>query len=101
MPPTAVADGLIDLYIHLYDPLNRLVGISENYGTYELINIVLTMDATWSVYVDGWETNGMSADYDLYSWVLTATPGGSMSVYSFLSAIQSHENEQCQQDRCN
>ena len=37
-------------------------------------------DGTWSVYIHGWQTAGPSADYDMYSWVVSATPGGNMSV---------------------
>ena len=40
------------------------------------------MDGTWSLYVHGWLTIDGDSDYDLYSWVVSATPGGNLSIDS-------------------
>ena len=39
-------------------------------------------DGTWSVYVHGWQTVGPSSPYSLYSWRISNTPGGNMSITS-------------------
>jgi subtilisin family serine protease len=83
MPPESVADpDAIDLDIYVYDPNGVQVASSTSGGTDELVDILLPMDGTWSVYVHGWQTAGPSADYDMYSWVISATPGGNLSVDS-------------------
>jgi subtilisin family serine protease len=82
MPPDAVSDPNIDLDIFVYDPSDHLVASSTSGGTDELIDIPFPADGTWKVYVHGWQTVGASADYDLYTWVISATPGGSMTVDS-------------------
>jgi subtilisin family serine protease len=82
MPPDAVNDPAIDLDLFVYNPSGQLVATSTNGGTDELIDLVLPADGTWSVYVHGWQTAGPSADYDMYTWVVSATPGGNMTVDS-------------------
>jgi hypothetical protein len=47
-----------------------------------LVDILLPEDGTWGVYVHGWQTAGPSADYDMYSWIVSATPGGNLSIES-------------------
>jgi len=58
------------------------VASSTNGGTDEQIDIVLPADGTWTLWVHGWQTVGPSADFDLYGWVVSATPGGNMSIDS-------------------
>ncbi len=83
MPPESVANpAAIDLDIFVYNPSGSLAASSTSGGTDELIDIELPMDGTWSVYVHGWQTGGPSADYDMYSWVISATPGGNLSIDS-------------------
>lgn len=83
IPPDAVADpDAIDLDIYVYDPDGNLVGSSTNGGTDEQVDISLPEDGTWEVYVHGWYTAGASADFDMYNWTLSATPGGSLVVDS-------------------
>ena len=81
MPPDATEAGA-DLDLFLVDPNGDLVAASTNGGTDELIDIVLPMDGTWSLYVHGWLTIDGDSDYDLYSWVVSATPGGNLSIDS-------------------
>ena len=82
IPPDAVADPNIDLDVFVYDPSGTQVASSTNGGTDEQIDITLPADGTWSVYVHGWQTAGPSADYDMYAWTVSATPGGNMTVDS-------------------
>jgi len=82
MPPDSVADPAIDLDIFVYNPNGVQVASSTSGSTNELVNISAPMDGTWSVYVHGWQTAGPSAAYDMYSWVISATPGGNMTVDS-------------------
>ena len=81
IPPEATeADA--DLDIFLYDPNGNFVAQSTNGGTDEVIEVVLPMDGTWTLYVQGWSAPGGDSDFDLYSWVISATPGGNMTVDS-------------------
>jgi hypothetical protein len=82
MPPDAVSNPAIDLDIFVYDPTGVQVASSTSGGTNELVDILLPMDGTWTVWVHGWQTAGPSADYDMYTWQISATPGGNMSVDS-------------------
>jgi len=81
MPPEATETGA-DLDIFVFDPNGNQVASSTKGGTDELIDITLPIDGTWSVYVHGWMTPGGDSDYDMYSWIVSATPGGSLSLDS-------------------
>jgi hypothetical protein len=81
MPPEAThPDADIDLFV--FNPSGQLVAASTRPGTEEEIDISSPADGTWKVYVHGWAAPGGDVDYDLYSWVLSATPGGSLTVDS-------------------
>lgn len=80
MPPEATDSTDVDLDIFVYDPSGVQVASSTSGGTNEEINIAFPADGTWSVYVHGWQTVNPSADYDMYSWVISATPGGNMTI---------------------
>jgi hypothetical protein len=82
MPPESVASADIDLDVYVYDPNGILAASSTGGGTDELIDIALPIDGTWSVYVQGWQTSGPSAAYDVYSWIIPATPGGNLVIDS-------------------
>jgi subtilisin family serine protease len=81
MPPDATEPDA-DLDIYLYDPDGNFAASSTSGGTNELIDIPLPTDGTWSVYVHGWSAPGGDSDYDLYTWVISATPGGNLVVDS-------------------
>ena len=81
MPPEATeADADLDLF--LFDPAGQLAATSTNGGTDEQIDIVLPDDGIWTLYVHGWQAPGGDSDYDLYSWIVSATPGGTMTIDS-------------------
>lgn len=77
IPPEATEPDA-DLDVFVFDPTGVLVAQSTNGATDEVINIEKPMDGTWQVYVHGWATPGGDSDYDMYSWVISATPGGSL-----------------------
>lgn len=81
MPPEATeADADIDIYV--YGPGGNLVASSTAGGTNEQIDISLPADGTWSVYVHGWAAPGGDSDYNMYTWVISATPGGNLTIDS-------------------
>lgn len=82
MPPDAVADPNVDIDIYVFDPLGNMVASSTNAGTDELIDIKQPMDGSWHVYVQGWQTVAASADFTLYSWVISSLPGSNLVVDS-------------------
>ncbi len=82
IPADAVGDPAIDLDVFVFDPDGNLAGSSTLGGTDEEVSFVSPMDGTWTVFVHGWQTAGPSAVYDMYSWVLSATPGGSLNIDS-------------------
>ncbi|CAN5874865.1 hypothetical protein BH23ACT4_BH23ACT4_08040 [soil metagenome] len=81
MPPEAT-EANADLDLFLYNPSGVLVAASTNGGTDELIDIANPADGTWTLYVHGWAAPGGDSDYDLYTWVVSATPGGNLSINS-------------------
>jgi subtilisin family serine protease len=81
VPPEAT-EANADLDIFVYDPNDDLVATSTNAGTDELINLENPADGTWTVYVHGWQAPGGDSTYDMYSWVVSATPGGSLTIDS-------------------
>jgi len=80
MPPESVADPAVDLDLFLYDPDGNLAANSTNGGTDESIEITLPADGNWTLFVHGWQTAGPSADYDMYSWTISSTPGGNLVI---------------------
>ncbi|MEX2546567.1 MAG: S8 family serine peptidase [Chloroflexota bacterium] len=82
LPPDAVASPNTDLDVYVYDPDDNLVGFSFFEGTRELVDIVNPQNGTWKVYVHGWQTVGPSDSYDLYTWKVPRTGGGSLSIAS-------------------
>ena len=81
IPPEATEPNA-DLDIFVYDPNGNLAASSTSGGTNELIDIVLPMDGTWTVWVHGWSAPGGDSDYDMYTWAISATPGGNMTIDS-------------------
>jgi subtilisin family serine protease len=79
MPPEATeADADLDIYV--YDPSNTLVATSTAGGTDEEINIHDPAPGIWTVYVHGWAAPGGDSDYDMFTWIISATPGGTLTI---------------------
>jgi subtilisin family serine protease len=81
MPPEAVTNPNIDLDIFVYGPGGQYYESTAG-GTNELIDIPNPTDGVWDVYVHGWQTVDPNADYDLYTWAISASPGGSLTIDS-------------------
>ncbi|MEM7321746.1 MAG: S8 family serine peptidase [Actinomycetota bacterium] len=81
MPPEA-AEANSDMDIFVIGPAGNQIGASTAGGTNELLNFVLPADGTYQIYVHGWSAPGGDTDYDLFVWVVSATPGGNMIVDS-------------------
>ncbi|MEZ4681134.1 MAG: hypothetical protein R2932_43665 [Caldilineaceae bacterium] len=79
IPPSAT-EAEADLDVFVYDPEGNLAASSTNGGTDELVDIILPADGVWQVYVHGWQAPGGDSDYSLSSWVVSATPGGSLTI---------------------
>jgi hypothetical protein len=79
MPPEATEEDA-DLDIFVYDPDGNFAASSTSGGTNELIDILAPMDGTWSVYVHGWAAPGGDSDYDMYTWAISTTPGGNLTI---------------------
>jgi subtilisin family serine protease len=80
MPPEATeADADLDIFV--YGPGGAYFESTAG-GTNELIDIVFPSDGTWNVYVHGWAAPGGDSDYDMYTWAISATPGGNMTIDS-------------------
>ncbi len=75
-----VDDENVDIDLFLFDPNGVNVASSTSGGTLELIEILLPEDGTWTLFVHGWQTGDESSDYNLHSWIVSATPGGSLSL---------------------
>ena len=86
MPPDAT-EPEADLDIFVIGPAGELVATSTSGGTDEEISLILPDDGTYSIYVHGWSSPGGDSDYDLYTWVISATPGGNMSVDSSPTSV--------------
>jgi len=79
LPPEATEPDA-DLDIFLFDPDGNFYSQSTNGGTDELLEVVLPADGTWTLFVQGWAAPGGDSDYVLSSWIVSATPGGSLSL---------------------
>jgi subtilisin family serine protease len=92
IPPDATEPDA-DLDVYVYDPTDTLVASSTKGGTDELVDILEPMDGTWTVYVHGWSTPGGDSDYDMSSWVISGTPGGSLTLESAPTSATSGSTE--------
>jgi hypothetical protein len=81
IPPEAT-EANADLDVYVFDPNGDFAASSTLGGTDELVDIFLPADGTWSVYVHGWAAPGGDSDYDMYSWVISTTPGGTLMIDS-------------------
>jgi subtilisin family serine protease len=81
IPPEATeADADLDVYV--FDPSGELVAQSTLGGTDEVVDIAAPADGTWTVYVHGWATPGGDSDYTMYTWAISETPGGNLTIDS-------------------
>jgi hypothetical protein len=79
LPPEA-AEADSDLDVFVYDPNGEFYASSTSGGTNEQIDILLPEDGTWYVFVHGWAAPGGDSDYSMFTWAVSATPGGNLTI---------------------
>jgi subtilisin family serine protease len=79
-------DGEDDLDLYLYrvgaGGALELVGLSGSPTGTERIDVDKPAPGAYKLYVHGWETDGASAAYTLFSWLVPNTAAGNMTVSS-------------------
>jgi hypothetical protein len=80
MPPEATPDPNTDIDLYLQGPGGNIVASSGNGGTDEIIEIAAPADGVWTLWVHGWSVPSGVQPYDAFNWVISATPGGNLSV---------------------
>lgn len=73
-------DGDDDLDLYLLDSRGSVVASSTNGGTDEQIDLASPADGTYTLVVHGWAVAKPNTPYDLASWIVPATTGGTLSV---------------------
>lgn len=68
-------DDSVDLDLYLYNSAGEQVATSTSGGTAEQIDLRLPGDDTYTLYVHGWQTNGLTVDYTLRTWDVAGTAG--------------------------
>jgi len=81
IPPEATEPDA-DLDVYVFNPAGQLAASSTAGGTNEQIDILLPADGTWYVFVHGWAAPGGDSDYTMYTWAISATPGGNLVIDS-------------------
>jgi hypothetical protein len=81
IPPEAT-EANADLDVYVYGPGGTLVGSSTLGGTDEQVTLQDPANGTYTVYVHGWQAPGGDSSYTMYSWQISNTPGGNMSIGS-------------------
>jgi hypothetical protein len=90
----AYTDGNDDLDLYVWDAGFNFVGGSGSFSSAEEVNILFPGSPYYFVAVHAWETDGPDANYKLFDWSISATPGGNLSVdnapsSAILGAIES------------
>jgi hypothetical protein len=73
----AYTDGNDDLDLYVYYPTGAFAGGSGSGTSAEQVDVPFPMAGDYYVFVHGWETDGPDANYTLFSWAFSATPGSS------------------------
>jgi subtilisin family serine protease len=81
-------DGNDDLDLYVYYPTGAYAGGSGSGTSAEQVDVPFPMAGDYYVFVHGWGTDGPDANYTLFSWSFSATPGSSnMTVTAPASAV--------------
>jgi hypothetical protein len=75
-----VIPGDDDIDLFLLDPNGDLVALSATGGTNETIDLVAPENGTYTLIVHGWEVPSAPLAYSVSSWLVPATPGGSLAI---------------------
>ncbi|TDD25032.1 S8 family peptidase [Kribbella turkmenica] len=73
---------VVDLDVYVYNSAGQEVASSTNGSTDELVELRLPANDTYTVYVHGWQTLGVTQDYTLGSWNVPPATGGSLAITS-------------------
>ena len=77
-----VLPGDTDLDLYLLGPSGAIIASSTNGGTNEQITLTNPPDGTYTMVVHGWAVGTPGTAYDLRSWLVPSTTGGSLQVTS-------------------
>jgi hypothetical protein len=73
-------DDAIDIDLYLYKD-GELVASSTAGGTVEVIELTQPEDGTYTLFVHGWQTTGVTVGYQIHTWdVPLAADAGSLSI---------------------
>ena len=78
-------DGDDDLDLYVFGPDTAgfpFQGSSGSGTSAEQVDLVLPAPGVYFAVVHGWQTDGPDANYTLFDWSVSATPGGNLSVDS-------------------
>jgi hypothetical protein len=81
IPPEAT-EANADLDVYVFNPGGQLAASSTLPGTDEEVSIANPANGTWTVFVHGWQAPGGDSDYTMYSWIISGTPGGNLTIDS-------------------
>jgi hypothetical protein len=70
------ANPAIDIDLYLYNSAGKEVAISTSGGTVEEILLEAPANDTYTLYVHGWQTTGITVAYNLHTWLVPAAAGG-------------------------
>ena len=70
------ANPAIDIDLYLYNSAGEEVAFSVAGGTAEEILLEAPADGTYTLYVNGWQTTGLTVGYNLHTWQVPAAAGG-------------------------
>jgi subtilisin family serine protease len=70
------AKPAIDIDLYLYNSAGEEVAISASGGTGEEIVLEAPANDTYTLYVHGWQTTGITVAYNLHTWLVPAAAGG-------------------------
>jgi subtilisin family serine protease len=76
----APPDSAIDLDLFLLNSSGQQVASSTQGSTNEGIELSGLPDDTYTLYVHGWQTTGLTVDYTLRTWEVSLDPGTSLEV---------------------
>jgi Subtilase family/Fibronectin type-III domain/PA domain/Peptidase inhibitor I9/Bacterial pre-peptidase C-terminal domain len=77
-----VLPGDDDLDLYLLGPSGAIIARSTNGGTNEQVTLTNPPDGTYTLVVHGWAVGTPGTAYDLRSWLVPSTTGGSLQVTS-------------------
>jgi hypothetical protein len=78
----AYTDGTDDLDLYVFYPSGSFAGGSGSGTSAEQVDVIFPPAGDYFVFVHGWGTDGPEANYTLFDWSVSATPGGNLMIDS-------------------